>query len=81
MTEKMWILGTAFIVTSAFVYFLFMVAWLNVIDFLNYVPWIRFVIGVLAVVLGIRSIHEYVTNPAGTCKVTTGNKQQRVLKS
>ena len=78
--KKMWILGTAFIVTSAFVYFLFMVAWLNVIDFLNYVPWIRFVIGVLAVVLGIRSINEYVTNPAGTCKVTTGNKQQRIFE-
>lgn len=78
--RKMWILGTAFIVTSAVVYFLFMVAWLNVINFLNYIPWIKFVIGALAIGLGIRSIHEYVTNPAGTCKVTTGNKQQKVFE-
>ncbi len=78
--RKMWILGTTFIAVSAFVYFLFMVAWLNVLTFIQFIPWIRLVIGVLAVGLGIRSIHEYVTNPAGTCKVSSGKKQQKVFE-
>ena len=42
--KRMWILGTAFIVASASVYFLFMSAWLNLILFLGFVIWIRYLL-------------------------------------
>ena len=43
--KRMWILGSAFIIASASVYFLFMAAWLNLILFLGLIVWIRVVIG------------------------------------
>ncbi len=43
--KRMWILGGAFIVTSAFVYFMFMAAWLNLFLFLGFVWWVRVGVG------------------------------------
>jgi hypothetical protein len=45
---RRWTLGTAFIVTSAAIYFLFMAAWLNLILFLGFLWWIRGGIGLVA---------------------------------
>ena len=42
--KRMWILGVAFIVTSASVYFIFMAAWLNLILFIGMIVWVRILI-------------------------------------
>lgn len=78
--KRMWILGTVFIVSSAFVYFLFMSAWLNLFLFLGFVLWVRIIIGLVALVAGGYNLKEYFANPAGACKVTSGEKRQRVLQ-
>ena len=78
--KRMWILGTAFIVSSAFVYFLFMSAWLNLFLFLGFVLWVRVVIGLVALVAGGYNLKEYFTNKAGVCKVTSGKKRQKVFE-
>lgn len=77
--KRMWILGSAFIIASALVYFLFMAAWLNLILFLGFIVWVRILIGLIALVGGGYNLKEYFTNPEGTCKVTGTDKRQKVF--
>jgi hypothetical protein len=77
--KRMWILGSVFIVASAFVYFLFMAAWLNLILFLGVVFWVRLLIGLIALGGGGYSLKEFFTNKAGTCKVTRGTKRRVIF--
>jgi thiol-disulfide isomerase/thioredoxin len=75
--KRMWILGSAFIVASALVYFIFMSAWLNLILFLGFVFWVRVIIGLVALAGGGYNLKEYFTSPTAVCKVTgTENKQR-----
>ncbi len=78
--KRMWILGTVFIVTSGFVYFLFMSAWLNLFLFLGFIFWVRIIIGLVSFGAGIYNLKEYFTNPAGVCKITSGKKRQKVFE-
>jgi len=76
--KRMWILGTAFIVASALVYFLFLAAWLNLFIFLGFIVWIRVVIGLVALAAGGYNLHDYWVNRGG-CKVMGNQKRQRVF--
>lgn len=78
--KKMWILGSAFIVASAFVYFLFMAAWLKLILFLGFVIWVRWLIGAIAIGGGSYSIKKFFTNKAGTCEVTGDEKRRATFE-
>ena len=76
---RMWVLGGAFIVASAAVYYLFMAAWLNLLLFLGMLVWIRVLIGMLALGGGGYYLHEYFVNPEAICKVTAPESRRRVL--
>ena len=78
--KRMWILGTAFIVASASVYFLFMSAWLNLILFLGFVIWVRILIGILALFGGGYSLKEFLFNKEGGCKVANDESRQKVFQ-
>ncbi|MCK4635745.1 MAG: hypothetical protein KAT32_02680 [Candidatus Moranbacteria bacterium] len=78
--KKMWILGTAFIAASAFVYFLFLSAWLNLFMFLGLIASLRIFIGIVAVGTGGYNLKKYFTQPAGVCSVTGGQKSQKVFE-
>jgi len=78
--KRMWILGVAFIGASALVYFLFLTAWLNLFLFLGFIFWVRIVVGVVAVASGVYHLREYWVNKDGTCKVTHGQKRQRIFE-
>jgi len=77
--KRMWILGTAFIVSSAFVYFLFLSAWLNLFLFLGLVVWVRVVIALVALTAGTLYLKEYIENKTG-CKVMGDTKRQKVFE-
>ncbi len=77
--RRMWILGTAFIVSSAFVYFLFMAAWLHLVLFIGFVFWIRAAIGILALGAGIYNLREYLTNKENACKVTKSGERRKIF--
>ena len=77
--RRMWILGTAFIVTSAFVYFLFLSAWLNFFLFVGYSTWVRYLIGLVALGAGGYYLYDYVKNKDGGCRVTGNEKRQQVF--
>jgi thiol-disulfide isomerase/thioredoxin len=78
--KRMWILGSAFIISSASVYFLFMSAWLNLIMFIGMIVWVRVTIGFVALIGGGYNLREYVTNKNASCKVTGSEKRQRIFK-
>jgi len=79
--KRMWILGSAFIIASASVYFLFMAAWLNLLLFIGFVFWIRIVIGLVALGGGGYNLKEYWTNKDATCKVTGQEKRRKIFEN
>jgi glutaredoxin len=76
---RMWVLGSAFIAASAFVYFLFMAAWLNLLLFLGAVVWVRAAIGVVALGGGAWCVREYFVNREAVCKVTAPARRREVF--
>jgi len=78
--RRMWILGVAFIVSSAFVYFLFLSAWLNLFLFLGFISGVRIVVGLVALFAGGYYLRDYLVNKTGACKVTGGQKKQKVFE-
>jgi thiol-disulfide isomerase/thioredoxin len=78
--KRMWILGGAFIFTSAVVYFIFMAAWLNLLLFIGMIVWVRIAIGLVALFGGGYNLKEYFTNKDATCKVTGTEKRQKIFE-
>ncbi|MCK5320825.1 thioredoxin family protein [Candidatus Parcubacteria bacterium] len=78
---KMWTLGSAFLISSAAVYYLFLAAWLNVILFMGFVFWIRLLIAGVAVASGAYHLRDYFKNRNQTCKVTGSESRQKVFKN
>lgn len=78
--KRMWILGTAFIVASAWVYFIFMSAWLNLFLFIGFIAAVRIVIGLFALGGGVYSIRDFLTNKESGCKVTDDKKRKAVFE-
>ena len=77
--KRMWILGSAFIISSAAVYFLFMAAWLNLLLFVGFIVWVRTTIGLIALGGGIYNLREFSVNKSG-CKVAGDEKRQKVFE-
>lgn len=78
--RRMWILGGAFLVASAAVYFIFMAAWLNVLLLLGALLWIRIAIGALALGGGAFYLREFVLSNEAVCKITRPEKRQRIME-
>ena len=78
--KRMWILGIAFVVTSALIYFLFMSAWLNLFLFLGFVLWVRIVVGLVAVSAGSYNLRDWWVNRDGGCHVVASQKRKRVFE-
>lgn len=77
--KRMWLLGTTFIVTSAFIYFIFMAAWLNLFLFIGLIFWIRILIGMFALGAGTYHIKEFYDNRNGGCKVTKSENRKQIF--
>lgn len=77
--SRMWILGSAFILASGFVYFMIMTAWLKVILFLGFVFWLRLAIGLLALGAGGWYLYDAMTNKEGQCKVSHSGNRQKIF--
>lgn len=78
--KRMWMLGIAFIVSSAFVYFLFLSAWLNLFLFLGFIIWVRIAIGLVALGSGFYYLRDYFINKKSVCKVAGNEKRQKVFE-
>jgi len=77
---RMWILGGAFILASAVVYFLAMTALLQVIIFFGFILWIRVGIGGASLITGLYNIRSFFDRGAEQCKVSKSKRQIMVLE-
>jgi hypothetical protein len=77
--KKRWILGSAFVVASAAVYFLIMVAWLNLFLFLGFLFWVRLGIALVALAAAYYNLRAYFTDKAGVCRVSTGGRRHQII--
>ncbi|MEA2065477.1 MAG: hypothetical protein U9O66_04275 [Patescibacteria group bacterium] len=78
--KKMWILGSAFIIASAFVYYAIMFAWLNVLLLFGFVLWARIAIGYIAFAGGSYNLKEYFTTKSSGCKIAGAEKRRKVFE-
>ena len=76
--KKLYILGTVFIATSGFVYFLFLAAWFNLFKFIGYAYWIKVVIGVVAIISGFLHVKDALKSK-NTCKVTNQKQRESIM--
>ena len=78
--KKMWILGLAFIISSALVYFLFMFAWLNFFLFVGYIYWSRVLIAGIAFVGGYKSLKKFLNKGTPGCDVEGDEKRRSIFE-
>ncbi len=78
--KRMFILGSAFILSSAVVYFLFLSAWLNLFLFIGLVTWVRIAVGLLAFGAGGYYLYDFIKNKNASCKVTGNSKRQKIFE-
>lgn len=76
---KMWILGLAFIMSSAAVYFFFLAAWLHLILFFSFILAIRTVIGIVAIASGVYYLREFKNNKEGVCTVEDAGQKRKII--
>ncbi len=77
--RRMWLLGGAFLLTTAVMYFVVMAAWLNLILVLGAVFWLRLAIGALAVGVGFYFLREFWTKPEAVCKVVNPERRRKTM--
>ena len=80
--KKMWLLGIAFLVTSAVVYMLFMFAWLGVTtQLLTKVSWFKILIALVALTgafINLKSFYKSIKTGSG-CEVVDNNKRKTIM--
>lgn len=77
--KKMWIIGSAFILASGFVYFVFMSAWLNLVLFLGVILFVRLLIGGLALFGGAYGLFRFFKKKDNTCDVTDDSEKEKIV--
>ncbi len=80
--KRMWLLGSIFIFSSALVYFIFMAAWLQFLMFMGMVVAIRIIIGLVAVVVGGKSLKDFWKSrktEGVVCEVSSKKNTQKIF--
>lgn len=78
--RKIWILVGSFVAASGVLYFLFMTAWLNAFLMLGYLRPLTIIIGVFAILYGLKNIKDFVTM-SGTdeCKIMETETRKKTM--
>jgi len=79
--KKMWILGSVFLLSSAFIYMFFMLSWLTISLELTKVALIRSGIAVIAIIAGLLNLKSYLKSrkeKAG-CEVVGSEKRIKII--
>ena len=79
--KRMWILGLAFLLTSALIYLLIMLSWISIVLKITTIIWIRNVIAVVAVLGGLWNFYSYLKSSDSGCEVVDDKRRKSILKS
>ena len=80
--KRMWILGSTFILTSGFIYFLFMLGVLQIRAFTSGIIWFRALIAIFALVFGGYNIYRYIktiVNKEEGCDVVDKEERKKIM--
>lgn len=79
--KKMWILGSTFLITSAFIYMLFMMSWLTITIKLSNITIIRNIIALIACIAGLINLRSYyrMSKKDVGCEVVDNNKRKKII--
>lgn len=77
--KKMLIIGTTFLFTSAFMYFLLMIVWLDVASLLTSVVWIRTLIGLVAITGGLYNVITTFRKKEDGCNIVDDKKRNKIF--
>ena len=78
--RRMWILGLAFLLTSAFIYMLIMLSWISIVIKVTMIVWIRRVIAAIAVAGGLWNLRGYLKSKESGCEVVDDKKRKSIFK-
>ena len=78
--KRMWILGLAFLLTSAFVYMLIMLSWITVAVKITTIVWVRYMIAVVALIGAIVNLRSYFKSKDSGCEVVDDKKRKKMFK-
>ena len=79
--KRMWLIGLAFLATSAIVYLLFMIAWLNAATLLLSINYVRLIIGLIAIVGAIINLSSYIRHRKDNgCDVINDKKRSKIFE-
>ncbi len=81
--KKMWLVGSVFILASAFSYFLFLTAWLNAFLLIGYLKIVRLLIGLLAIGVGIYFLYDAYKKRKQdvlTCEVSNEETKNKIIQ-
>jgi Na+-translocating ferredoxin:NAD+ oxidoreductase RnfA subunit len=76
---RRWLLGGAFLLTTAVVYYLVMAAWLGALLVIGASAWLRNGIGLVALAAGAYYVQEYLRHPEALCRVAGEARRQRIM--
>lgn len=77
--RRMWLLGSVFLITSGFIYFIFLAAWLQFFSFFGYMRIMQVGIGALAFCVGGYYLWDFWKNRNGGCLVANNEKRKKVF--
>lgn len=77
--KRMWALGLAFLLTSAFVYMIIMFSWLNIVVSISASFIARTIIGIVAIIGGILNLRSYLKSQDSGCTVVDDKKRKRIF--
>ena len=78
--KRMWFLGIAFLLTSAFVYMLFMLSWLKLATFLTSVTIVRTILGLVAILGAVYNICGYIKSRKNDgCTIVNDKKRNKIF--
>lgn len=78
--KRMWLLGLAFLITSAFIYLLFMLSWLKLTTFIGSLSLIKFLIAIFAIGGGYLNIKSYLKTKADGCEVVDDKSRVKLME-
>jgi glutaredoxin len=78
--KRMWAIGLTFLLTSGFIYFLSMLGISYVLS-ITAVTWLKKIIALVALVLGILNIRNYIKTKNSGCHVVNNKKRKKIFNA
>jgi glutaredoxin len=77
--KRMWLLGSAFMITSAIIYLVFMLTWLNLAIFIGAIWWVKMLIAIVALIGGYINLKTFIKTKDAGCEVVDENKRKKLF--